>query len=141
MRRLFPAFIFFGASWFQRRRDEEASDSGIKRKRMAMSQARSDMKSIAESDNPLAAGSRVLRHFLGNQLNLEGGALTSSDVHDTLITKGVEPDLAKRVRKFLSVCEMAQYAAPSTAAQSSQKVAETVEQLLKDLQQAIGGQR
>ena len=106
-----------------------------------MSQARSDMKSIAESDNPLAAGSRVLRHFLGNQLNLEGGALTSNDVHDTLLAKGVNPELAGQVRKFLSACEMAQYAAPDTKAQSPQKVADTVEQLLKDLQQAIGGQR
>ncbi|MBT6488592.1 MAG: protein BatD [Deltaproteobacteria bacterium] len=137
----FPAFAFFGFAWLQRRREEEASDTGLKRKRMAMTQARSDMKAIAESENPLAAGSRVLRHFLGNQLNLEGGALTSSDVHDTLVDKGVDADLAKRVRKFLSVCEMAQFAAPSTEEQSSQKVADTVEQLLKDLQQAIGGQR
>jgi len=106
-----------------------------------MSQARSDMKAITESENPLAAGSRVLRHFLGNQLNLEGGALTSSDVHDTLLTKGVDADLAKRVRKFLSLCEMAQFAAPNTEEQSPQKVADTVEGLLKDLQQAIGGQR
>jgi hypothetical protein len=137
----FPAFAFFGFAWFQRRREEEASDTGIKRKRMAMTLARSDLKAIAQSKNPLAAGSRVLRHFLGNQLNLEGGALTSSDVHDTLLTKGVDADLAKRVRKFLSVCEMAQFAAPSTEEQSSQKVADTVEQLLKDLQQAFGGQR
>jgi hypothetical protein len=36
---------------------------------------------------------------------------------------------------------MAQFAAPSTEEQSSQKVADTVEQLLKDLQQAFGGQR
>ena len=136
-----PAFAFLGLAWRQKRQELHASNSGLRRRKVAMAEAKTEMKTIRDSQNPLAAGSRVLRHYLGNQLNLEGGALTSSDVQEALLTHGVSPDLAQRVRKFLSQCELSQFGSPTEAKLSAQKVADTVELLLKDLQQSLGGNR
>ena len=135
-----PALLFLGLATSQRRREREASDDSIRRRRIAWSQARAELKALAGSQGGLQDASRILRDFLGNKLNLEGGALTPSDTAARLGQAGLSSELVERTRAFLAQCEQAQYAGPAAGASKlSDSQYQALETLLTDLNQGLEG--
>lgn len=55
------------------------------------------------------AASRVLREFVGDMLNLEGGALTPSETSDHLREAGVPGEIVDALEHLLGRCEAARY--------------------------------
>ena len=135
-----PALLFLGLSISQRRKEREASDDSIRRRRIAWPEARAQLKALKPGQSSLQDASRVLRDFLGHKLNLEGGALTPTDTSTQLTAAGLNDDIVGRTQAFLSQCEQAQYAGPGSGGSNLTPAQyQALEALLTELHQGLGG--
>jgi hypothetical protein len=106
--------LFFGLAVFHRRRERQAADAGWRRRRGAFGRARRALAELERAPDLRTAahlGSRLLRDYIGDKLNQEGGALTPAEAAGRLQESGVEEELASRVEAALTRLEAILYGA------------------------------
>jgi hypothetical protein len=103
-----------------RRRERYQSNTALRRSRSARRQAKAATAAARAAEKqgqraPAAElASRAVRVFIGDRLNIEGGALTPADAERLLAEHGAAAT-AGAVRRFLEECDAVQYGASATA--------------------------
>ena len=122
-----------------RRREQLDSDQGLRRKSGAFKRAAKDLKELSGDDErALAQGcSAVLRQYIGDHLNIAGGALTAIDTRAQLQTRGLEENLIARIEAILSWADALQYGAPSPTGVDASTSLEEMNALLKELERSL----
>ncbi len=117
---LFPGVIFAAALIIKRRHDAIERNSGLKRKLNAWRNARErlDKAVRAESEGGSAEFrgylSEAVVRFIGDRLNTDAGALTTTALEGLLRNAGVPPETAARVRKMLEMCDFVRFSSAGT---------------------------
>jgi hypothetical protein len=109
-----PPLLFLGLWLLRRRQEQYAADSGLRRRRTALSRARKGLEELSAAAGAAAAAeaaSRLLRRYVGDKLGCEGTALTPVEAGERLQEAGVDGETAARVRRLLERLEAAQYGA------------------------------
>ncbi len=110
-----PALGFIGLFVVRRRREQLQGDIALRRRRGARRKARQAMREIgkkARTGSVVGAAetaSRVLREFIGDMLNLEGGALTPGETAEHLRCAGVPTEIIAEIEGLLDRCDEARY--------------------------------
>ena len=94
-----------------RRRDRLEKDQALRRRRKAFSRAK---KALARAGRlsgreRAEAVSKALKEYVGDMLDLEGGALTAGELGSRLAQSGVPDDLARQAKELASELEEAIY--------------------------------
>jgi hypothetical protein len=100
-----PALACVGLVGVRRRRARFEAEAHLRRRRSALKRAK---RAAARAGDP-AALSRAIRDYVGDKLNLEGGALTPAETAEHLRQAGVPEELVGEARSLLEQCEAAQY--------------------------------
>jgi hypothetical protein len=113
-------------------------DLAFQRRRVALRRARRELDRVAGTDpDPEAMAqstSLCLRQYIGDKLGLEGGALTPSELDESLRAQGVGEVLSSETRDLLERLEAAHFgAAPLEAGGWIQQVATLVKRLEGEL--------
>jgi hypothetical protein len=74
-----------------------------------------------------------LQHYLGDRLNIPVGGITASVVDEQLVPRGVNAELADRVRACFEACDTARFAGGG-ADTSIQATRDNVERLIDELE-------
>lgn len=130
---LAPAIGFFALFTARRRRERLAGDTALRRRQAALRNAKRALATIRETGSEAAEpASRVLRTYIGDRCDLEGGALTPVEAAHELTKISAAQELIDCVRLFLERCEAATYGAlPSDGVADP---VSDVQKLLKELE-------
>jgi hypothetical protein len=113
----FPPVFFVGLVVSLRRKQRLESDVAFRRRQTGLKNAQArlkDLKRALHAGNTREAAetaSRLLRDYLGDMLNLGGGALTGAEASVQLRQKGVTVTIAKEVEVLLAELEHSLYGA------------------------------
>ena len=132
-----PPLLCLGLVVARRRRERYDTDVAWRRRRGALDRARRLLSELAEAPDPRSAAhlaSRVLRGYIGDRLNLEGGALTPAEAAQHLRDRGAEPELAARVETLLARLEAVQYGAAGGA---TGDLRQEIDELLTTLEEKV----
>ena len=135
---LSPVLLFFGTTAFWRRRERYANDATWRRGRNALKNAMTTLGNAVSA----ADVSRALRTYVGDKLDIEGGALTEEEARNLLLEASVPDSLVDEACHTLRQCDAAIYGAAKDSA-PVEGLATTTRALLKQLDKAIttGGKR
>jgi len=133
-----PIGLYFSARFVQQRRRRMRHDLAFQRRRVALRRARRELDRVAGIDpDPEAMAqstSLCLRQYIGDKLGLEGGALTPSELDESLRAQGVGEALSSETRDLLERLEAAHFGAASLEAGGwIQQVATLVKRLEGEL--------
>lgn len=136
-----PPFCFFGFALGQRRRTQNTARDAERRRRNALKEARARLKGLQGQTatvkhlNDFAEQcSLTLRRYIGDLLNEEGAALTTSEVQAKLRHRGVSATLTDRTAGLLTQFEAIQYGGAEVA---SEELLRTLTTLLQDLRREL----
>ncbi|MFH2066211.1 MAG: BatD family protein [Pseudomonadota bacterium] len=93
-------------------RRKQADPQG-RRAKQAFSVLEKKMKPFHESgrtDLQVDGILEAFRHYLGDKLQLPAGAGTFGDVRETLISRGIDPEIISQLKDFFDRCEAESYA-------------------------------
>jgi len=139
---LVPPLAFLGLFVWQSRRMRFRQDAALRRRRNALRRAQArlrEMDSAAEEGRHGEAAdlaSRGLREYLGDMLNLEGAALTATEVEQRLRETGLTAELSSRVHRLLDDLEARQYGAGQTD-RSPESLTMSMGELLRELERGL----
>lgn len=132
-----PPLLFLGLVIVRRRRERYATDVGWRRRRGALDRARRVLSELEGAPDPRSAAhlaSRALRGYIGDRLNLEGGALTPTEAAQHLRERGAEEEIGHRVETVLARLEAVQYGAVGGTAGD---LRQEIDGLLKTLEERV----
>ncbi len=138
---LLPPFLYLALLWNQRRRRHFEANVGLRRQRGALKRAKKALGGVdeasAKGEHRQAAecASRLLRHYVGDKVDLEGSAFTPAEVGAQLRRAGVDEELASETRKLLEKLEAAQFG--GVGAVEAERLVAGVGPLLKRLDRQI----
>lgn len=135
---LAPPLFFAGLLLVHRRRERHSATAGLRRRRWALRRARkalSELEGSAEPADTARSLSLILRGYIGDKLDLEGGALTPVEAADHLRRVGTEPDLVTEVDKLLTRLDRLQYGAARSAGSAEPRA--ELEDLLPRLEEHL----
>ncbi|KMP12424.1 hypothetical protein UZ36_00735 [Candidatus Nitromaritima sp. SCGC AAA799-C22] len=131
-----PVTIYFFAGGYIRYRQRMKYDTAYFRSQGAYNQARKKLEYLsagdASSKDFVRELSQIMREYIGNKLNLQGTAFTSTEVETKLKEKKFGHEQAASLRKLLEKCESMQYA-PITTSGGDELIGESLD-LLKELE-------
>ncbi len=138
---IIPLGLFAAAVVLKRRRDAIERDTGLRRKLSAWKNAQRlfDLAGEDLSRNETAAFcghvSEALVRFIGDRLTLDTGSLTSGAIEDSLRRRGVDPDLAEKIRKTLELADFVRFSSSAAGREVQDRLladARAIVQTLKD---------
>ncbi|MCH8157232.1 MAG: protein BatD [Nitrospinae bacterium] len=140
---LLPILVYFFAAGYINYRQRMKYDTAYFRSQGAYNQARQKLNQLAaasgagrqsgsDSKDFVRDLSLIVREYIGNKLNLQGTAFTSSEVEAKLKEKAFAEEQAASMRKLLEKCESLQYA-PVAASGGNELIDESLD-LLKQLE-------
>lgn len=114
-----PAIFFLISGFFIQQKKRLTADAAFYRNQKAFKNAAEKLKNLAHSKNSnskvfASQLSEILREYIGNKLNLEGKAITATEVEQKLTAFNYNNGQADRARKILEKCESLQYAPESS---------------------------
>jgi hypothetical protein len=124
-----PALALLGTVGWKRRTDRLRGDVAYARRTRAAKKARKLLTSATSYDEIQHA----LQHYLGDRLNIPVGGITASVVDEQLVPRGVNAELADRVRACFEACDTARFAGGG-ADTSIQATRDNVERLIDELE-------
>ena len=116
-------------------------EPALRRARVALKESRHTLvaaaKAVKAGDRRAAAEleSRALRHYIGDKLDLEGGALTPADAARLLGERRIDAALVAEVQRQLERCDALQYRAHPDDADAADVAAVTT--LVQRLERAL----
>jgi len=134
---LVPPLVFVGLLWVERRRHRFATDIRLRRRHRALRRLRRDLGQLGrmdENDAMSQTASRCLRRYIGDELGVEGVALTPAEVDRELRARGVEEDLVQRTHSLLERLEASQFGA---AAVDSKTAVGEIESVVAALEKEV----
>jgi len=135
---LAPPLFFAGLLLVHRRRERHSANAGLRRRRGALKRARKALSELKDSADPAATArsvSLILRSYIGDKLDLEGGALTPVEAAHHLRRVATEPKLVTEVEKLLTLLDGLQYGAARST--SSAEPRGELEDLLPRLEEHL----
>jgi hypothetical protein len=110
---LAPPLVFLSISQFVRSKRRLKNDPAYYRNQMAwkMAQEKLDVLSRTPMDSKeqVKQLSKIMREYIGNKLNLPGGAITSNEVEEKMRQKHFNQKQAQATREILEKCESLQF--------------------------------
>jgi BatD DUF11 like domain len=132
---LLPAGLFLITSGIYKRQQRLKYDIAFSRSHGAYKQAMKKL-SVLSPDNDLREIARelslIVREYLGNILNLQGTAITATEVDEKLMKENFNAEEIQAARKLLEKCETFQYA--STAGNPPEELIQDARNLLDQLE-------
>ncbi|MBC8282660.1 MAG: protein BatD [Nitrospinae bacterium] len=114
-----PALFFLISAFLIRHKKRLTSDVAFYRSQKAYKIANEKLKNLTHSQNKdsrvfASELSEILREYIGDKLNLEGKAITATEVEHKLKASDYPVSQADSTRKLLEKCEALQYAPESS---------------------------
>lgn len=125
-----------------RRLRNARKDTKRQRKRLALRRALTQCDAMEQAlsqqkfSDAAALGSRAIRSFLGDRLDLEGMALTVHEVRDILSMRGLPASVCLNIEGWLQKCDAAQYGSLDLGADGAHTVAQ-LRDMLKELNRLL----
>jgi hypothetical protein len=109
-----PALLFLIAAIFIRQQKRLTTDVAFYRNQKAYKTAAQKLENLAHSQNSeskefVSILSEILREYIGDKLNMQGKAITATEVEHKLKESEYQPNTALDTRKLLEKCEALQY--------------------------------
>ncbi len=92
-----------------RRRDRLLGNPALVRRGMAYRQFKATVKGLHKDEAFFEQAAVLLRTYLGDRFNLDGGALTVADIDPKLRPFGVSWEIIQKVEAFFQTCDEARY--------------------------------
>jgi len=114
---LAPPLIFLFISQVVRKKNRLKNDPAYYRNQIAWKVAQEKLDAL--SQNPMDSKeqikqlSQIMREYIGNKLNLQGGAITSNEVEEKMRQKHFGQNQAQATREIFEKCESYQFASES----------------------------
>jgi hypothetical protein len=108
-----PAFLFFFYSVIHQRQQRLKYDIAFSRSHGAYKQALNKLNTLSPDSDPRDIArelSSIVREYLGNILNLQGTAITSTEVEATLMKGNFSVEEIQATQELLEIYETFQYA-------------------------------
>ena len=142
---ILPPLLFLGLVLGLRRRERLERDVALRRRLGAMASARARLRTLRaelragdrRQREAVEAASRALREFLGDMLNLEGGALTAAEAGARLRDAGLSAERAAEVQRSLGELEAALYGAGRSEAVDERRLARLIRTLDRELRKVL----
>jgi len=115
---MIPAGLFMVYAWAYNHRQRLKHDIAFSRSHGAHKQALKQLEALPLNSNQrdfVRALSLILREYIGNILNVQGSAITSSEVKDKLLKGNFSPEDVQDTQKLLEKFETLQYASAETS--------------------------
>ncbi|MFT4577726.1 MAG: hypothetical protein ACI8PD_001079 [Nitrospinales bacterium] len=109
-----PALVFVMAAFFIRQQKRLTTDVAFYRNQKAYKTASQKLENLAraqssESKEFVSELSEILREYIGDKLNMQGKAITATEVEHKLKESNYQANTANSTRKLLEKCEALQY--------------------------------
>lgn len=109
-----PALFFVMAAIFIRQQKRLITDVAFYRNQKAYKTASQKLEKLARSQNSeskefVSELSEILREYIGDKLNMQGKAITATEVEHKLKKSDYQANAANKTRKLLERCEALQY--------------------------------
>lgn len=138
-----PLAMFAAAVVFKRRRDAIERDTGLRRKLTAWKNAQR-LLDLADGDlsrNDTAAFcghlSEALVRFVGDRLTIDTGSLTCGAIEDCLRRRGVDPDLAEKIRKTLELADFVRFSSSAAGRDVQDRLLADARAIVQTLKETI----
>jgi len=127
---------YFGIVFIRKHQQKIKADTGYVRRGKAYKTFQKDLKHLKGDGKFFEQASMALRSYLGNKLNMDGGALTSIDIQRKL-----DPHLSgsalTKITEYLKQCEQGQYGGKSTSKEMEKNMKSTLFNLVKGLEKEV----
>jgi len=111
---LTPPLLFLFISQVVRAKRRLKNDPAYYRNQMAWKMAQDKLDALSrtpmDSKQQVKQLSKIMREYIGNKLNLPGGAITSNEVEEKMRQKHFDQNQAQATREILEKCESLQFA-------------------------------
>jgi len=109
-----PTLLFVIAAIFIRQQKRLTTDVAFYRNQKAYKTATQKLKNLAHNQNSeskefVSELSEILREYIGDKLNMQGKAITATEVEHKLKESDYQSNAANDTRKLLEKCEALQY--------------------------------
>jgi len=137
-----PIGLFILVFSLQKAKEKAASDTGAARTRKAhaiFTRELASIKKLISRDDAAfyQAASKALRDFIGDKLNIAGGALTARELPQVLNDAQVPPDACAEAARLLEVFDSAQFGFKKYSAQEQQASLKELKQVARTLDKKI----
>ncbi|MFC1606933.1 BatD family protein [Candidatus Latescibacterota bacterium] len=134
-----PLAFFVAAFIVKRRRDTIERNTGLRRKLNAWKKSQKSMEAALilkeKGDQALFYGklSETITEFIGDQLNIDTGALTTAALGDILVDNGASADFADITLKTLEMCDFFRFSSSGSGNDLHEKLVSDVQSILNQL--------
>ena len=118
--------------YFRRRQLNLLHDTAYQRRQAAFSNFKSAFKSSSAGN--YADLSRIFREYLSDRFNLEGAALTPTDVNRQLAATGLEQSQLEGVIRILTACDHGQYSGGSNSTAQVEEIKARCMELVNEIE-------